>query len=747
MIAQESPLDRPEVPVPAGVGRKPAVWLLTVCALPTVLLLALLPVLSGNEQPVSLIILNIVEDVASLLPALAVLWAGHRYGGVRRHYWLLWGAGMFCWSLGDTIWSVYTLFGGVEVPFPSLADPAYLAIYPLALGATILLLPRRSRSFDRLRLLGDVLVVSLGVLALMWRPLIQPILDESEMGMLGQVLSMAYPLGDLMLVAAIALPVPLPVRSRRWLVAGVILFLAADFAFAALTNQGDYNVGNWIDPLWYIAGLFILLSAVTDHGQAVPDRRTDTRNQPVMVMGPYLALTMAVAVGVALLSPTAGTTVWLGFGFAFAAVSVLRQWAYLGENSFLVAQAHELNQHLEQRVAERTAELELRSQELSEANRLKSEFLATMSHELRTPMNGIIGYTQVLLDGLDGPLNSEQREDLRLIGTSAERLLALINDILDISKIESGRVVLQRERTSLKEAVSDVLATCAPMADAKGLPLIADLGEIPPLYADAQRLRQILLNLVSNAIKFTDSGEVRVQAHPTEAGVSIAVQDTGMGIPTAAHQYIFDEFRQVDGSTSRKHGGTGLGLSIARRLVEMHGGTISLQSEVGQGTTFTFTMPIYAIAATVTPEFPLPVRHDRPVVLCIDDDQSALDLITRFLEPEGMEVHTATTAAAGVQMALSLWPDLVLVDILLPDATGWLVLGELRTRLGQTVALVVLSVVDEKLRGFSLGADDFLVKPLRKGELLSTVQRLIGQRRALVEQQIACSQMPREENQ
>lgn len=717
-------------------------WVMGLCSLPIAVLVASLALLPEGG---GLLYLNAVENFASLLPTLCLFWLATRHQGPRRLYWLLWAAGVGAWALGDLIWTVYTVAYGVEVPFPSLADPAYLAFYVLVLAGTVMLLPRGTRSFDRLRLVGDVSVMTLAALALMWKPLIQPILADSEMTWLGQLLSLAYPAGDLMLLAAMTLPVPLPSTSRRWQVAGVLSFLAGDFTFALLTNAGTYAVGNWVDPFWYTAMLMVVAGAVTDDGRTIAEYRTPFRHRLARVMVPYVLLVAAVAAGLAMALPELpgqGTYLLVGFGLAFAAVSAVRQWAYLAENAYLVAQAQELNQYLEQRVAERTAELERRSQELAEANRLKSEFLATMSHELRTPMNGIIGYSQVLLDGLDGPLNPEQREDLQHIAASADRLLALINDILDLSKIEAGRVVLQREKTDLAAAVAEVMATVAPLAAQKGLRIDTELGAVPPLYADPQRLRQILLNLVSNAVKFTDQGEIRVTAGPTPDGVAIAVADTGIGIPKEAQGYIFDEFRQVDGSASRRHGGTGLGLSITRRLVEMHGGSITVESEPGLGSTFTFTVPIYAIPGVGSNVTQLPRRTSRqPVMLCIDDDQSTLDLLARFLEPFGSRILTARTAAEGVEAALAQRPDLVIVDIQLPDAAGWPVLEELRSRLGAAVSLVVLSVIDDRLRGFSRGADAYLVKPLRREELVPVIQRLLGRPLAQT-RDAAAGQMP-----
>jgi signal transduction histidine kinase/ActR/RegA family two-component response regulator len=728
------------------MGGRSVPWLVALCMLPTAVLIGSMAVLPEGG---GLAYLNVLQAVCTTVPVGVMAWAAWSYRGPRRRYWLWWSAGLFCWYLGDLVWTNYTLLSGVELPFPSWADLPYLLFYLVVLVGTLQLLPKGTQTFDRLRLLGDVLVVLLGALALLWAPVFQPVLESSDLNLLGRFLSLAYPVGDLMLLIALVLPVPLPTASRRWHLAGTACFFTADMLYAVLTNAGTYAVGNWIDPLWYLALTLLVLGILTDDGRPRSQPTAKAHNNILRVMVPFVCLTAAVVAGLILALP--GITAYeltlsLAFGLAYGGISALRQWAYLKENAHLVAQARELNQTLEDRVAERTAELEQRTDELAKANRLKSEFLATMSHELRTPMNGIIGYTQVLLDGLDGPLTEEQRDDLQCIAGSAERLLSLINDILDLSKIEAGRVALQRERTDLAAVVAEVLETVEPIRSSKAIAVVTEVDATPPLYADPLRLRQILLNLVSNALKFTDRGEVRIAASLTAEGVAVAVRDTGIGIPVEAHSYIFDEFRQVDSSHSRRFGGTGLGLSITRRLVEMHGGTIALQSQVGKGSTFTFTMPVYAIAAPGAHARYLPKAHAVPVVLCIDDDQSALDLVKRFLEPAGFSVYTAMTATEGVAMALGHQPDLVILDIQLPDAAGWAVLNELRSTLGNGVQVLVLSVVDERLQGFSHGADEYLVKPVRKEELLQVVERLHLQRDVQWRMvQVAAARLPGEE--
>ncbi|MBA3414017.1 MAG: PAS domain-containing sensor histidine kinase, partial [Chloroflexia bacterium] len=226
------------------------------------------------------------------------------------------------------------------------------------------------------------------------------------------------------------------------------------------------------------------------------------------------------------------------------------------------------------------------------ASRAKSDFLATMSHELRTPMNAIIGYSHLLLDGLDGPLSPEQHGDVNRIASAADRLLALINNVLDLAKIEAGRFELAPEQVGLEEIFEQVRMELAPQASGRRVDLVFDFpADLPTISADPQRMRQILLNLVGNAVKFTEHGHVTVSARASFSEIELIVRDTGIGIDPAAMPFIFDEFRQADSSTARRYGGTGLGLAITRRLVEMHGGAIDVESTPGLGSTFTIRLP------------------------------------------------------------------------------------------------------------------------------------------------------------
>jgi PAS domain S-box-containing protein len=269
-----------------------------------------------------------------------------------------------------------------------------------------------------------------------------------------------------------------------------------------------------------------------------------------------------------------------------------------------------LNASLERRVAERTAELAIAKERAESADRLKSAFLATMSHELRTPLNSIIGFTGILLQELAGPLSEEQRKQLSIVQNSGSHLLALINDVLDISKIEAGQIEIHRARFDLPDAIHRVTQTAGQPASEKGLELVAELApEVGEIVSDRRRLEQVLLNLLSNAVKFTDKGSVTLKAEivgdspvAVEEGVSpvsgsmlrVSVADTGIGIKTEDLSILFRPFRQIESGLSRQHQGTGLGLAISKRLVEMLGGRISVESEWGKGTTFSFTLPLAA---------------------------------------------------------------------------------------------------------------------------------------------------------
>ncbi len=390
-----------------------------------------------------------------------------------------------------------------------------------------------------------------------------------------------------------------------------------------------------------------------------------------------------------------------------------------------------LNRNLEGRtreLAHANRQLEFRNREVERANRLKSEFLASMSHELRTPLNAIIGFSDLLSEQTAAILSGKQTRFLGHIRQGARHLLDLINDILDLSKIEAGRLELRYENFTMADALAEVLSSVRPMAVANGLQLHANLPGGVVLNADRVRFKEILYNLLSNAIKFTpEGGRVWVESVERDGFLVITVGDTGMGIPGEEHGSIFESFRQVGSTAKGVREGTGLGLAITRRLVEQHGGKIWLESEVNQGSRFQFSLPLQGpVPAPVADSEEPGVAGDRsrPLVLVVDDDLSSVELLVSHLESGGYLTISAASSEEGVRLARQLMPDIIVMDVLFPGLSGFAAIEELkRSPATADIPIVIVSVVDERTRGFSLGAAEYLVKPVSKETLLTAMGR------------------------
>lgn len=483
---------------------------------------------------------------------------------------------------------------------------------------------------------------------------------------------------------------------------------------------------------------------------------------------------------------------------------------------------------------EKTLLLERANRELRELDRLKSAFLANMSHELRTPMNSIIGYTDLLLDGIDGPVNEEQAKSLQKVESNARHLLQLINDILDMSKIESGKIELDLKELNLKNVIESGTATFGPAISKKGLTLFLDFDEnLPLIYADEDKIRQILINLLANAIKFTNQGGITISVKPSErairAGesplfVEICVQDTGIGIKDEDISKLFDKFSQLDISTIRQYEGTGLGLSIARGLVVLHKGVIWATTKYGEGSKFCFTLPMkkemlekpaepiieQTMAEGLAEYFNKPVEtflkdpryagkpikcweyvhcgqtscpaygskehrcwlifgthckgtkvaaypekvdfckgceiierllleseefkeieisekdieSDKKSIMVIDDNPEVIDIIRKYLG-EDYRVVGLLSGEGAVDKAKKVKPIAITLDIMMPIKDGWQVLQELKSAPEtQDIPVIILSIVDDKQLGFSLGAAEYIVKPVEKQVLLRKLMNL-----------------------
>jgi len=374
-------------------------------------------------------------------------------------------------------------------------------------------------------------------------------------------------------------------------------------------------------------------------------------------------------------------------------------------------------------------------EQLETASRHKSEFLANMSHELRTPLNAIIGFTRLVMRRAQDVLPSKQYENLQKILASSEHLLSLINSILDLSKIEAGRMELRPTEFALEPLLDLCLTTVEPMIKADRVRLIKDVeGELPGLCTDQEKLKQILINLLSNAAKFTEAGSITLHAASRGEQVEFAVADTGIGIPKAALELIFEEFRQVSSDAAQERSGTGLGLAISRRLARMLGGEVTTVSEQGKGSTFTVTIPIRL--ASVPQQKPTPQAAGAPVaeirsrrgervVLAIDDDPNVVYLLKENLAEAGYRVVGAGGAEDGLRMARELHPSAITLDVVMPGTDGWQVLRALKADPStRDIPVILVSIVDQKNFGFRLGAADYVVKPFDHDALIGAVARV-----------------------
>jgi signal transduction histidine kinase/CheY-like chemotaxis protein len=358
------------------------------------------------------------------------------------------------------------------------------------------------------------------------------------------------------------------------------------------------------------------------------------------------------------------------------------------------------------------------------ANVQKSQFLTTMSHELRTPLNAIIGYAEILEEDLEAAPEEANADDARRIRRAARHLLLLINEVLDLSKIEAGRLELINGPVDIAALLREVEETVRPIGAGNGNRVVLDIvGRIPMLETDGARLKQCLLNLATNACKFTNNGRVTIRAAIENRGgasvLEVAVVDTGIGISHEDQKRLFQPFVQVDGAETRKQDGTGLGLVITRKLAQAMGGDVSLISTQGLGSTFTLTIAAKpAVQTADTPE------NTGPVVLVIEDDPTARDLTVRALTRLAFNVRSATNAAEGLAMIETSPPDLVILDIHLPDMSGWDVLARIKTGDATSdLPVLVVTIDDDRARALDLGACDHMQKPVDRDRLTAAAVR------------------------
>ena len=379
------------------------------------------------------------------------------------------------------------------------------------------------------------------------------------------------------------------------------------------------------------------------------------------------------------------------------------------------------------------SELEEKSRQLETANQHKSQFLASMSHELRTPLNAIIGLTDVLVSNPARFGTDKALDPLRRVHRAGTHLLGLINQVLDLSKIEAGKLDLLLENVSILPLVEEVIGTARPLAEQNKNSLAVECPrDLPPIEADAMRLRQIILNLLSNACKFTKSGNIKLQVrralHEGQHFVEIAVIDTGIGMTAAQMSCLFEEFSQADASIERQYGGTGLGLAITRRLCQMMGGDVTVTSEPGKGSTFIVRLPFAAARVDDAPAArdgeAVGAEPGRDYVLVIDDNETARALIADYLAQAGFTVITAVDGREGLRRAKQYHPIAITLDVLMPDIDGWTVLAALRgdPELAD-IPTIIATIVDEQRHGMTLGAVGYLTKPIDREKLVDLIAK------------------------
>lgn len=361
--------------------------------------------------------------------------------------------------------------------------------------------------------------------------------------------------------------------------------------------------------------------------------------------------------------------------------------------------------------------------EMREIDRLKSQFLANMSHELRTPLNSIIGFSRVILKGIDGPVTDLMQQDLSAIYNSGQHLLGLINDILDLAKIEAGKMELAFDEVNIGDLTNSVLSTMSGLIKDKPVQMRRVVApDVPLVKADAIRIRQVMINLLSNAAKFTDDGEIVVDIsllkNNGRSEVQISVIDSGAGISEEDQQKLFQPFSQVDASPTRKTGGTGLGLSICKQLINMHGGEIWVESQEGKGSKFHFTLPVFPKDNGINSD-------GEKIILAIDDDTQVISLYERYLNPQGYQIIPLTDAKQAVEKVKQVKPFAITLDIMMPGIEGWTVLDQLKSDPDtRHYPVIICSIVEELEKGFSLGASDYLVKPILEEDIVHSLNRL-----------------------
>ncbi len=673
---------------------------------------------------------------AFLFATVASVRAARRPSAARRA-WVLISVATGLSSLSVASYAVTFVSGSAPTSTPVL-DVVGMIVYAVPLLAAMLAFPRaRQRRISRYRTVLDAAVITTGLLVISWAT----VLREASVGLAAGAggTRMAYLIADAV-ICALALTLGMRQNAGQrpvWLCfgAGLVVLAVTDSVYVSLLSTGGFDVdqlmGSPLAGSWMVSGALVGLSTL------VPRRGTPPRTRDLAVLIQLVPYGPVLGAYVILFVRFAAVDAVLLTGEALLLVLVMtRQVIMVYENV-------NLTQHLEETVTARTAQLTEAQEEALESSRLKSEFLATMSHEIRTPMNGVIGLTSLLLSTRLDDLQHQYAEGVR---TAGESLLTLINDILDFSKLDAGKVRLDPSDFDLPLMVEELAALLAPAAFAKRLELIAYCEPDVPrvVRGDAGRIRQIVLNLASNAVKFTADGEVvlkvaGVGAHGGAVRLRFSVSDTGIGIAEGDRARVFESFSQADSSTTRRFGGTGLGLAISRRLVEAMGGEIGLTSVPGTGSTFWFEIALHLGAAPVRPARPPDpdVLAGRRVLVVVDDATSRAVLEAQLtawrIQPDLVGDAAAALRRLHRGTAEGRPYDAAVLDLTTPEVDGLQLARAVASApalRGLPMIMLTSSTHVDPAVLRSVGIDEWLSKPLRGSDLRDALVRLPGPRGA-----------------
>ena len=710
---------------------------------------------------------DLVMTGAPIVAGVLCIQRGRREPLAMR-FWLFLGASYLSYALGMIYWDYQQLANHVNLPYPSLGDLGFLGGIPLA-GLALTYSPQApDRLHSRVRTLLDGLIIASSVLFTTWAVALGPIFHAGGQPALAKIVGLAYPAGFTVVLAMLLLQTTRGpggnFRSSGLVAGSLICLTGVNVPYAKMCIEGTYYTGHAIDVLWILAFCLGGLAALRPESGA--QRTLSARAQQLYsafkIGLPYVPVAVGGMVGVVmLLTRRPFGTVMTWTAFLVVTLVLLRQYLALHDVQELSRRLKDslilVARTAEEEVVERSTELEeisrLQAAEsrkvaelteltraldqanarIQEADRLKSQFLANMSHELRTPLNSIIGFSDILITRLARELEPKYAKFLRNINSSGNHLLALINDILDLSKIESGKMELLVEQVQPRQFGETTLSIMRGMAAERQIRLTLDApDDLPAIEADAGRLKQILYNLISNAVKFSpDSARVtlRLRARPASESplavdsLELAVTDEGVGIDPSNHEIVFEEFRQVDGSPSRRVGGTGLGLALVKKFVALHGGKIEVRSKLGEGATFVVTIPARPVLAVRGAGSPAALTG--PLVLVVEDDQDAFDKIAGELARASFRVRRVREGDEVVNLARALRPAAITLDVVLPGSDGFQVLGELkRGTETRDIPVLIVSMVDNRELGIALGADGYLVKPPDGSELVRRVREL-----------------------